>query len=185
MIDRIISVMRLILRENTRQAVLEGGAPVEKEKITDRELRKLSRADLLELLVAESRENERLRARLNEANRRLKNREIKIQKAGSIAEAALRLNGVFEAAEQAALQYLDNIRRLSEEASREKERATVAEAEDRQEETAVLMEDNSEAKSDVVEEQGSEIMKEENPEEGIATVDTVLEEENSEKKLNN
>ena len=82
---------------------------MDREKISERELRRLSRADLLELLVAQSRENERLRARLNEANRKLKSREIKIQKAGSIAEAALKLNGVFEAAEQAAQQYIENV----------------------------------------------------------------------------
>lgn len=92
-----------------------------KGKITDRELRRLSRADLLELLLAESRENEQLRARLEEAEKKLNSREIELQSAGSIAEAALRLNGVFEAAEQAAQQYLENIRRISEGKSHEKE----------------------------------------------------------------
>lgn len=91
------------------------------KRITDRELRKLSRADLLELLVAESRENERLRARLEEAEKKLESREIMLQDAGSIAEAALKLNGVFEAAEQAAQQYLANVRRLAGEKSHEKE----------------------------------------------------------------
>lgn len=36
------------------------------------------------------------------------------QEAGSIAEAALRLNKVFEAAQQAADQYLENIRTQAE-----------------------------------------------------------------------
>ncbi|WP_373216763.1 DNA repair protein [Ruminococcus sp. 5_1_39BFAA] len=92
-----------------------------KGNVTDRELRKLSRADLLELLLAESRENEMLRAQLKEAQEKLASREIELQNAGSIAEAALRLNGVFEAAEQAAQQYLENIRRISEGKSHEKE----------------------------------------------------------------
>lgn len=92
-----------------------------KGKVTDRELRRLSRADLLELLVAESRENERLRAELEAMRQKLESREIKLQESGSIAEAALRLNGVFEAAEQAARQYLENIQRLSEEMGHEKE----------------------------------------------------------------
>ena len=39
--------------------------------MTDRELRKLSRAELLELLLEESRENERLRAQLQEMNEKL------------------------------------------------------------------------------------------------------------------
>lgn len=92
-----------------------------KENITERELRKLSRADLLELLLAESRENEQLRAQLQEANQKLASREIELQNAGSIAEAALRLNGVFEAAERAAQQYVENVRRLSEEQNHGKE----------------------------------------------------------------
>lgn len=84
-------------------------------KMTDRELRKLSRADLLELLLQESRENERLRAELEKANQKLADRKIAIESAGSIAEAALELNGVFRSAEKAAAQYVENIRRLAEE----------------------------------------------------------------------
>lgn len=86
--------------------------------MTDRELRKLSRAELLELLLEESRENERLRAQLKELNEKLADRAIQMEHAGSIAEAALQLNGVFQAAEQAAAQYLENVRRLAEEQSR-------------------------------------------------------------------
>ena len=83
--------------------------------MTDRELRKLSRAELLELLLEESRENERLRAQLQEMNEKLADRAIRIERAGSIAEAALQLNGVFQAAEEAAAQDLENVRRLAEE----------------------------------------------------------------------
>lgn len=94
---------------------------MDKRKISERELKRLSRADLLELLVTESRENEKLRAQLEEANQKLKSREIELQNSGSLAEAALRLNGVFEAADRAAEQYLENIRRLAEEKGHEKE----------------------------------------------------------------
>lgn len=83
--------------------------------MTDRELRKLSRADLLELLVQESKENERLRGELAKAKKQLADRRITIESAGSIAEAALELNGVFRSAEKAAAQYVENIRRLAEE----------------------------------------------------------------------
>mgnify|MGYP002508918071 FL=1 len=41
-------------------------------------------------------------------------RAIELEEAGSIAEAAIRINGVFEAAQKAAEQYLMNVRRLSE-----------------------------------------------------------------------
>jgi len=83
--------------------------------MTSQELKKLRRADLLELLLEERRENEALRAQLKKAYEALKDRKIQMQKAGSIAEAALRLNDVFEAAQAAADQYLENVRRLAEE----------------------------------------------------------------------
>ena len=84
-----------------------------RQTMTDRELKKLGRTELLELLLKESRENERLRAQLREANEELSSRRIEIANAGSIAEAALALNGVFQAAQQAADQYLENVRHLA------------------------------------------------------------------------
>lgn len=85
--------------------------------MTDKELRRLSRRELLELLLAQSKEVRRLQKELIKTKQQLADRKIEIEKAGSIAEAALRLNGVFEAAEQAAAQYLENVQRLSEEQS--------------------------------------------------------------------
>ena len=70
--------------------------------MTDKELRKLRRIELLELLVEQGEEMERLRGQLQKAQEALQERTIVIQKAGSLAEAALRLNGVFTAADQAA-----------------------------------------------------------------------------------
>ena len=82
--------------------------------MTDNELRKLKRTDLLELLLAQEKENEDLRRQLQEAQARLEERKLALEEAGSIAEASLRLSGVFEAAQTAADQYLENVRRLSE-----------------------------------------------------------------------
>lgn len=79
----------------------------------DKDLQKLRRADLLEMLVELSRENDTLRKQLAAANAELANREILIQNAGSLAEASMRINGVFEAVQKAADQYLDNIRHLA------------------------------------------------------------------------
>ena len=50
----------------------------------------------------------------NEMERMRVSREIELEDAGSIAEAALRLNGVFEAAQRAAEQYLMNVRNVAE-----------------------------------------------------------------------
>lgn len=80
--------------------------------MTEKELHKLKRAELLEMMLAQSREIEVLRARIEELETKLADREIRIRESGSIAEAALKLNGIFEAAQAAADQYLENVRRL-------------------------------------------------------------------------
>lgn len=53
---------------------------------------------------------QRLQQELEETKQKLEDRRLMEQEAGSIAEAALRINKVFEAAQQAADQYLENIR---------------------------------------------------------------------------
>lgn len=82
--------------------------------MTDRELSKLKRSELLELMLAQSQEIDDLRAEIETLRAELARREIILQNAGSIAEAALALNRVFEQAQAAADQYLENVRRLSE-----------------------------------------------------------------------
>lgn len=82
--------------------------------MTEKELRRLSRTDLLELLLAQRRENEQLRYVLDQTQAQLADRTIKIDKAGSIAEASLQLSGIFTAAQDSCQYYLDNIRLLSE-----------------------------------------------------------------------
>lgn len=72
-------------------------------------LRKLSKLQLLELLAQQERELQALRKALEEKDAALAERRIQLERAGSIAEAALRLNGVFEAAQRAADQYLESL----------------------------------------------------------------------------
>ena len=74
----------------------------------------MGRRELIVLLLEISNENDRLRTQLGDAQRRLASREIRIKRAGSIAEAAMELNHVFEAAQSAANQYLENIKRNTE-----------------------------------------------------------------------
>lgn len=81
--------------------------------MTDKELRRLSRRELLEMLIAQTAENDQLKTRLEQAEAQLRDRRIAIDNAGSLAEAVLSLNGVFQAAEAAAQQYLENIQRIS------------------------------------------------------------------------
>ena len=77
--------------------------------MTGKDLKKLGRSQLLELMVAQGRELEEVRERLAEAEARLEERKLVVNEAGSIAEAALALNGVFEAAEAASAQYMENM----------------------------------------------------------------------------
>lgn len=82
--------------------------------MTQKELRKLSRQQLLELMLEQSRRIDELETQLAEANRKLESREIAISKCGSVAEAAMALNGVFEAAQAAAEQYVAEVRRRAD-----------------------------------------------------------------------
>jgi hypothetical protein len=108
-------------------------ARVNKEK----SYKRLSRSELLELLIAESEKNESLQQQLKEAQEKLVDRELKQNNAGSIAEAALSLNGVFTAAEAACAQYIENIERLSVEQERMCARR---EAESRKKATQIIAE---------------------------------------------
>lgn len=78
--------------------------------MNDNDLKKLKRADLLEILIAQGKEIERLENALEEAENNLRVRTIEIENLGSLAEASLKLNKVFEAADEAAKQYLDNVK---------------------------------------------------------------------------
>ena len=80
--------------------------------MTDKELKKLGRVAPLEMLVDMGKRNEELEHE-NEVLKKLQEeKEIRIQNAGSIANAALELNKVFENAQAAADQYLSNIKQL-------------------------------------------------------------------------
>lgn len=89
-------------------------APLEKQV---KELRKLKRKDLLEILLDQSRENEDQRLllavqkeKILVLEQKLHEKRIDIAESGTLAEASLKLNGVFEAAQAAAQQYLDNLK---------------------------------------------------------------------------
>jgi hypothetical protein len=82
--------------------------------MTEKELRRLRRSELLELLLDQAQELEKTQAELAEAQEQLKQREILLSNVGSIAEAALQLNHVFEAAQAAGEQYIDSLRALYE-----------------------------------------------------------------------
>lgn len=83
--------------------------------MTDKELRKLRRDDLLQILINQQRQIDEMKASLESAEEKLSQRTIAIQQAGSIAEAAMKLNGVFEAAQASADQYMEQVQTRAEE----------------------------------------------------------------------
>lgn len=86
-----------------------------------KELKRLRRRDLLELLIDLSKENEVLRARNQELEAKLSERTITVSEAGSLAEAALKLNGVFQAAQEACDQYFQNMQQRCRQLEKETE----------------------------------------------------------------
>ena len=82
--------------------------------MTPKELKRLNRTDLLEMVLELTKENDQLYKDTELLRQQLGERILTIEKCGSLAEAALQLNGVFEAAQQACEQYTENIRYRSE-----------------------------------------------------------------------
>lgn len=82
--------------------------------MNEKDLRKLSRADLLEMLIDQSIELQTVRDRLSVAEEALQRNEMTLNTAGSIAEASLQLTGIFQAAEASCAHYIENIRLLNQ-----------------------------------------------------------------------
>lgn len=109
----------------------------------NKELKRLGRAELLELLLAQTRETERLQAELEEARRALEDRNLRLSKAGDLAQAVVEINGVMAAAQAAAGQYLENIARMEAE-TRERCERIIAAAETKAKEQTASGNGNSE-----------------------------------------
>ena len=70
---------------------------------TEKELRKLNRYQLLELLMIQTERVKELETQLAQ----LESRQVQLENLGSMAEASLQLSGVLEAAQKAADLYLE------------------------------------------------------------------------------
>ena len=86
----------------------------------EKDLRHLKRVELLDMLIeqgrlvdAQAEEINKLKAQIEELNQKLEDRTVSLEKAGSIAEASLRIAKVFMAAEDAAKIYLENLKEKS------------------------------------------------------------------------
>ena len=86
----------------------KGNKPVNKNK----ELKKLNRGELLTMLISITQRCDELEAELEEANKKLEDRSIVLNNSGTMAEAAMMLNGVMEAVDKASAQYVENLQRM-------------------------------------------------------------------------
>lgn len=86
--------------------------------MTEKELKKLNRYQLLELIILQTEQITDLEKQLKTTRSLLENQQIQVAQAGSIAEAALQLSGIFEAAQTAADTYLANVKIHTENADR-------------------------------------------------------------------
>lgn len=122
--------------------------------MTEKELKKLTRRQLLEMLIVQTERAERLQEKIDQIESSLRSRQITITESGSIAEAALKLNDVFGAAEAAASQYLESVKSQSatceqiEEESRQKAQRMIEEAEQKCRERERMAEERIEEISD-------------------------------------
>lgn len=99
--------------------------------MSEKELQHLTRTELLEILLEREKENIALRAQVQELQAKLDDKLLTIDKVGSIAQASLVLNGIFEAAEASCQQYIQNVHSRSakqDEINRQRDRESRAQA---------------------------------------------------------
>lgn len=100
--------------------------------LTEKDLRKMNRYQLLELLIIQTERADKLQAKVEELEKQLNAQELKMTSLGSIAEASLQLGGVFQAAQAAADLYMEAAKKKAEElekAAREQAARILAQAE--------------------------------------------------------
>lgn len=82
--------------------------------MTEKELKKLNRYQLLELLVMQTERADELQQKVDELEKQLEEHEFNMSKLGSIAEASVQVSGVMEAAQKAADMYLESAKQQAD-----------------------------------------------------------------------
>lgn len=79
--------------------------------MTDKEFKRLSRAQLIDIIYQFQLEQERLLAENEKLKKALADKRILVNNSGNIAEAALEIHNVMQSAQSAAEHYLEEIQR--------------------------------------------------------------------------
>lgn len=87
--------------------------------MTDKEFKRLNRSQLIEIIYQFQLKVEELTKENEALNTALEDKRLRIERAGNLAEAVLDVNNVMQAAQNAAQQYLDEIRALRRETEEE------------------------------------------------------------------
>ena len=78
--------------------------------MTDREFKRLSRAQLIDIIYQLQLKQDELTAENEKLKTALADKRLRVKNAGSLAEAALEIHNVIQAAQDAAEHYLEEIR---------------------------------------------------------------------------
>ena len=90
--------------------------------MTDKEFKRLSRAQLIDIIYQFQLQIDTLTEKNQALEQELADKRLRLSNAGNIADAALEMNNCFRSAQNAAEQYLNEIKALREEAEAERQR---------------------------------------------------------------
>ena len=105
--------------------------------MTDKEFKRLSRAQLIEIIYQLQLQIDKLNEEKQALENELEDKRLRLQSAGNIAEAALEINDCFRSAQNAAELYLNEIKAIREETESERQRIL---AQAREEAVAIISE---------------------------------------------
>lgn len=87
--------------------------------MTDKEFKRLSRSQLIDIIYQFQLQVDKLTEQNQELERELADKRLRLNNTGNIAEAALEINDCFRSAQNAADQYLNEIKSIRDETERE------------------------------------------------------------------
>lgn len=90
--------------------------------MTDKEFKRLSRAQLIDIIYQLQVEIDKLNEEKQDLENELADKRLRLSNAGNIAQAALEINDCFRSTQNAAEQYLNEIKAIREEAEAERKR---------------------------------------------------------------
>ncbi len=90
--------------------------------MTDKEFKRLSRAQLIDIIYQLQLQIDKLNEEKQDLENELADKRLRLSNAGNIAQAALEINDCFRNAQNAAEQYLNEIKAIREESETERQR---------------------------------------------------------------